>query len=160
MSIDLTKDVYPAIIGQCVYKLNDPTADSIYKHYNKLEWTDERITEELNKPLIWQTDSRGYIKIEYPLDSNFIKIQEYLPEQLPNLLSFYGAIYTYFNQDLTEEDSVKYHLIFNRITGQIRTGIIKRRQVFYTVLFRSIDNRYIRFANQAYKGVYRLELTN
>ena len=160
MSIDLTKDVYPAIIGQSVYKLDDPTADSIYEHYRKLGWSDIRITEELNKPLIWETDSQGYVGITYPLDQNSGKTQKYLPEQLPNLLTLYGAIYTYFNQDLTEEDSAIYHFNHNRLTGQIGTGIIKRRQLFYTVLFRLIDNRYIRFANQAYKGIYRLELTN
>ena len=101
-SLDLRNDPLPFLMGQDTYALDDPTGNSIYQDIFNEEYTEQEITNQLNKLILWETDEEGFINLQfYILDNNVIR--HYLPEQLSNLLALYGAIYTFFNQDMTEE---------------------------------------------------------
>ena len=96
--LNLRNDPLPSLIGERKYKINDPTGESIYRN---LDIVEEYITNQLNRPILWHTDEQGFVTLEFLFTVN-VK-QKYLPEQLPNLLSLYGAIYSFYDQDLTEE---------------------------------------------------------
>ena len=96
--IDLRRIPTYLLRGRRVYKINDPIGESIYQNFLSDE---QYITNELNRPIIWKTDEEGFVTLDFQF---LIESKEkYLPEQLPNLLSFYGAIYTFYDQDITED---------------------------------------------------------
>ena len=87
------------MIGAKKYRIDDETGESIYNGYPR--YPQEYVSNHLNRPILWKTNEEGFVTLEFPFVNN-VK-EKYLPEQLPNLLSFYGAIYTFYNQDFTED---------------------------------------------------------
>lgn len=137
MTLDLSKNPLPLIIGKNRYRLDDPTGNSIYRSRRSYE---QETTNQLNKPILWKTDKDGFVvlQFEFVLKSK----QRYLPEQLPTLLAFFGAMYTFYDQDLTEEVFIQSDLSEDEKRGNIealRDGFTKKyRDWFYDGVFLEI----------------------
>lgn len=104
-SINLTRPGQQMIMFlDGVYEINDPTGQSVYNNLRTL-FTEEYITENLNKSLIWETNLNGLITITFPLsvDRSISLGRSFFPSQLPNLFALLGAIYTFYSEELTEE---------------------------------------------------------
>lgn len=148
--LNLRNDPLPSLIGERKYKINDPTGESIYRN---LDIVEEYITNQLNRPILWHTDEQGFVTLEFLFTVN-VK-QKYLPEQLPNLLSLYGAIYTFYDQNLTEEILMKIPDVETRNdnldkfrNGEIR--IRKFRDLYKNMVFSYMVKSYVD------KGLYAL----
>lgn len=91
--------------GATFYELDDPTAESIYQHYIINGLSDEQITHELLKPIVWKIDNQGKVNLTLPIDEfNTLGIGvSYYPDQLPNLFALYGALYSFYDQVINEE---------------------------------------------------------
>lgn len=155
--IDFRGEIYPNYIGRNTYRINDPIADTIY---NNSEYDEQETTNQLNRPILWQTDEEGFVTLRFPF---IVESKEkYLPEQLSNLLALYGAVYTFYDQDLTEEILMQIlnvegrEYILNRFRGRESPGFagngeIRKYRDFYK------NSTFVRLIKSHYgKGSYEL----
>lgn len=96
------------------YFINDPTGDSVFASF--IPEVHENLNIRLSKPIIWNIDF-GKVKIRYEIDRRGVGrrsatlsfVEYYLPEQLRTQYDLLGAIYTFYNDPLTEERIQELH---------------------------------------------------
>lgn len=103
--IDFTQNTH-VTLGH--YRIDDPVADSIYG--GRPESFHFHITNQFSRSILWDVNRDGYVRIDYRGKYGYIA-EYYLSRQLPNLFALLGAIYTFYNQPLTED-------LINRIALQ------------------------------------------
>ena len=86
------------------YEINDPTGDSLYQNLRSYGIDDNIATSLLNKPIIWETDNEGYITIEFEVERPKVMYEKYTPEQLSNLFTLLGAIYSHYDSEIDRDD--------------------------------------------------------
>ena len=107
---------HSSFLGLGVYRVDSPNLDNLYAIYLERGISEEEITRILNLPIIWLTDRDGFVTLQFYFDVYIVEVRKYRPEQLANLILFYGAIYTFYNTILTPEDieKIEYSYVKNR----------------------------------------------
>lgn len=157
--LDFTKKKHSdKVVGEGYYLVRDNTTQSIYDNSGLSE---EETTRQLNRPIIWQTDANGNVVLEFQVHHTDVLRQSYLPEDLPDLLALYGAIHTFYQQEITDELLSKVKIGLKRDFRQMVE--IARNERDNTILSLLNDNAYIvyRFSSiikGQRRGVYYISL--
>lgn len=110
--IDLkTEEGRSSLISLNKYKIDDSTEKSIYDYYAPyVEGKTSYVADQLNRRLIWETNSNGLIKIEFIIfykegnfDYSVVVPEYYRPEQLVDQFALLGAIHSFYKQNITKE---------------------------------------------------------
>ena len=89
------------------YDINDPTGDSVYSYFRSKGLSDEQITEKLNKRILWTPNEENLITIKFPFYYGLSVRPSYNIDDLPNLISLMGGIYTLYHEPLRGLTRVK-----------------------------------------------------
>lgn len=111
-----------SLLGLNVYRLDDPTGESIYDNYIARGYTETDISNFLNRPLVWKTNDQDLISLSYKIRGFYI-LEQYTPEQLHNQISLYGAIHTFYDQIFSEDHITKISDLDERNIRNIRNFI-------------------------------------
>lgn len=111
-SIDLrTEEGRESLISLDKYKIDDPTEKSIYDYYAPYpEGKTTHVVDQLNRRLIWETDSNGLVKINFiiffregDIAGGYTISEYYRPEQLMTQFDLLGAIHSFYHSVITKE---------------------------------------------------------
>lgn len=100
---------HPTIVSRSIiidrYKVDDPLGESIFdvQEVNEFPILIERFEFDLSREILWMTDENGNVKISYQVTPLYFVTVSYLSEQLRTQYDLLGAIYTFYNDSLTEE---------------------------------------------------------
>lgn len=117
------------------YRLDDESGVSVYENIRRNNnFTDEEIYDILSLPLIWNIEEDGYVHILFESGGAYVE-KDYLTEDISTGFKLLGAIYTYYNKDLTEElareiaRSDIYDFYYDGIIRQMTEGARKLRDL-------------------------------
>lgn len=86
-------------IGKFV--VSDSTAEDVYQELKEEEgYTEQQTTALLSRPIIWRTDDEGNVELYFKVNDT-LTAEKYRSENLSNETALLGAIYTFYNQNLT-----------------------------------------------------------
>lgn len=125
-----------SLISPGIYRIDDPIEDSLYTD----PLNEQQITEKLNRRLIWKVNNDGLVEINFEIGISYLDsharggqvflqgwiTEFYNPNDLVTELDLVGAIYQFYNQEVTEE-------LINRITIGNTRNIQRLKDIIKTL---------------------------